>query len=84
MNITYISLDTYGDFDMRYTDSVWYCEGNRDVNSITSAFRATYGIDCKLDCLPYNMKRDTLETFKKYLKKEGFKPVKMKTVVIAD
>ncbi len=83
MNGTFIEVQAYGDFDMLYTDSIWYTEENRDVKSITKAFCSLNGLP-GTSGLPYNMIRDSTEAFKKFLKKEGFRPINTKTVCFSD
>lgn len=83
MKGTYIAVEAYGDFNMRYTDSIWHTEEQRDIKAITRAFCSINGLP-GTSGLPDNMLRDSTESFKKYLKKEGFKQIKAKAVCFSD
>jgi hypothetical protein len=83
MEGTFIEVQAYGDFDMLYTDSFWYTSEKRDVKSITRAFCSINGLP-GTSGLPYNMLRDSTEAFKKYLKKEGFRPISTKAVYFSE
>lgn len=83
MEGTFIEVQAWGDFDIIQTDSIWYSEENRDVKSIEKAFCSINGLG-ETSGLPYNMLHDCTEEFKKYLKKEGFKQIKTKSVCFSD
>lgn len=80
---TVISVDAYGDFDVRYTAAILYSEEVRDVKAITKAYCSLRGLE-STSGLPYNMLSDTTEDFIKYLKKEGFRELKNNTVCFSD
>lgn len=79
--MTYIEIQTESDFGMTCTESIFFTEENRDVNTIVKNFRELNDLP-NLNDLPFNMKADTIEEFKKFLKKEGFKQIKTKQVYI--
>lgn len=78
---TAIEIIRYGDFDMSYTECVMITSEVRDVKSIKRAFEASI---CENDIsnLESFSEDEVTNEFKKYLKKEGFRPLKMKSVTI--
>ncbi len=85
MKGTFIEVQAYGDFDMLYTESIWYSEEQRDVKSILRAFCSINGLDIdSLGNMPSNMISDTRDAYKKFIKREGFSEIKTKTVCFSD
>lgn len=83
MENTFIEIQAWGDFDVSYTDCIMFCEGKRDVDSLTKTFCSLNGLPGTKG-LPYNMLSDTTEEFKKFLKKEGFRVLKTKQIIFSD
>lgn len=79
--MTYIEIQTESDFGMTCTESIFFTEEKRDVNTIVKNFRELNNLP-NLNDLPHNMRSDTIEAFKKFLRKEGFKQIKTKQVFI--
>jgi hypothetical protein len=83
MEGTFIEIQSYGDFDIKYTDCIMYSTERRDVKAITKAFCDQNGLP-GTSGLPSNMLSTTTEAFKKYLKKEGFSQLKTNEVCFGD
>ena len=80
---TIIEIESYGDLGMKYTDSIFVSDEAHDVAFLKSEFCSIIGVK-SIDTLPSNMVRDTIETFKMFLAKNGFKQLKTTKVVISD
>lgn len=92
MEGTFIEVEAFGDFDMKYTEAILYSEEKRDVEEIQKRF-------CEINGLPgfkdlqyfpayketYSFLGDITKKFIEYLKtKEGFKVLKTKSVYFCD
>jgi hypothetical protein len=82
MEGTFIEVQAWGDIST-YTDSIFYTSEDRNVKAITKVFCDINGLP-GVNGLPDNMLSDSTEAFKKYLKKEGFKQIKTKSVCFSD
>jgi len=66
-----------------YTDCVMVSEQNHSVKTLKKEYQALRGID-DLAMLPSNMINDTMEDFKEWLEKKGFKKLILKEIFIGD
>jgi hypothetical protein len=79
---TIIEIETYGDVTP-YTERVMVSEEKLNPKALAKQYCDIYGLP-ELNNLPSNMVRDTIDGFIKFLKKMGFKELKMKTITISD
>jgi len=80
---TIIEVESFGDYDTRYTDSIFVSDEVHDVLYLKSEFCSKIGVE-SVNTLPTNMVSDTVEAFKMFLIKKGFKRLKTTKVVICD
>lgn len=80
---TAIEVEAWGDFDIKYTKCIMVSPDVRDVKHILKTFCDINGLP-GMNGLPNNMISDVNDEFIKYLKKEGFKPLKTKKVCFSD
>ena len=80
---TIIEVESFGDYGTRYTDSIFISDEVHNVAFLKAEFCSKIGIE-SLNILPINMVRDTVEEFKMFLIKRGFKQLKTTKVVISD
>lgn len=83
MSQTFIEIEAWGDFDVKYTKCIMVVEGQRDVKSLVNTFCIKMGLP-GTSGLPSNMINDVNEEFIKFLKKEGFRQLKTNTVCFSD
>lgn len=80
---TYVEIEAWGDFDVRYTKCIMVADGLRDVDYLTKAFCHKNGLP-GTEGLSYNMINDANEEFVKFLRKEGFRELKTSKVCFSD
>ena len=82
-NKTYIEIEGWGDFNVRYTKCIMVADEVRDVRHLINTFCSANGLP-GTSGLPSNMLSDTTDAFIKFLKKEGFRELKTNKVCFSD
>ena len=74
-----IEIQKYGDFDMRYTDTIMISDNDHSVKTLKKSFCDQHQID--LSNLPHGKINYYADEFIKFLKERGFKPLKTKEII---
>ena len=80
---TIIEIELFGDMGCRYTDCIFVSDMVYDVTTLKIEFCTSVGIT-RLNTLPSNMVKDTIECFKQFLIKKGFRPLHTDKITICD
>ena len=81
---TVIEVESYGDYDVRYTKCIMVSPVFRHASSLMKNFCEKNGLPLNGEGLPDNMLEDTTNEYIKYLKKEGFKELKTNKACFTD
>ena len=80
---TYIQLSSWGDFGDKLTKGIFMHEGDLVEKELVKNFLSCWWLNSPCD-VPLNITRDFNEEFMKFLKKQGFKQVKLHQVIFGD
>ena len=89
MEGTFIEVEAFGDFTMKYTVGIFYTIEKKDIDSIKKKFCELKGLPSfdNLQHVPdytYSMLSNLTDEFIIFLKKEGFKELQTKKVYFCD